>query len=319
MRHLEATYDRPAADILVTRVDVGDEASFRATGVLDLYRELFPPHERDDPDDIVRWVLTDDVGEQRGFAIDGKKISYRLDSRYFILRSGERAIGLGFFTYDHAGRLIYCNYVGVHRDWRRGGMARAFYREMVGMLDELFSDNLGVVLEVEPFDGDGLERIIADLERPGERQLAEHDQETVRKFLRVTWYDKLGYSFLVDARTRQPLSCRSPCLDPELPRAAWAGEEAGYWLMWHARSGAVLEAHDLWRIAVETVYVEILAKSLVAEDAQRRRDYWEYATGLVADTLRATEAEHIGLGSYLGPDDRPWLPRWRQLGIDLPI
>jgi hypothetical protein len=319
LRHIDGTDIRSAADILVTRVDVCDEASLRAIGVLDLYRELFPPHERDDPDDIVRWVLTDDVGEQRGFAIDGKRISYRLDSRYFILRSSDRAIGLGFFTYDHASRLIYCNYVGVHRDWRRGGMARAFYLAMIDMLGELFPDNIGIVLEVEPFDGDSLERIIADLERSGERQLAEHDQETVRKFLRITWYDKLGYSFLVDARTRQPLSCRSPCLDPELPRAAWAGEEAGYWIMWHARSGVVSDAHDLWRTAVETVYVEILAKSLVAEDAQRRRDYWQYATSLVAYTLRAIEPGDVGLGAHLGPDDRPWLPRWRQLGIDLPI
>ncbi|MBR0752193.1 hypothetical protein JQ604_08355 [Bradyrhizobium jicamae] len=304
----------------MTRVDVCDEASFRASGVLDLYYELFPPHERDDPDDIVRWVLTDDVGELRCFELDGEQISYRLDSRYVILRAEGRAIGLGFFTYDHASRLIYCNYVGVHRDWRRGGMAREFYRETIKLFDsELFTDNLGVVLEVEPFDGDSLERIIDDLERSGERQLAAHDQETVRKFLRITWYDKLGHSFLVDARSRLPLSCRSPCLDPELPRAAWAGEEAGYWLMWHARPGVVPDAHDLWRAAVETIYVEILAKSLVAEDAQRRRDYWKYTTGLVADTLRATDAERVGLGSYLGPDDRPWLPRWRQLGIDLPI
>ena len=319
MRHIEGTDDRPAADILVTRVDVCDEASFRATGVLDLYRELFPPHERDDPDDIVRWVLTDDVGEQRCFAIDGRQMSYRLDSRYVTLRAEGRTIGLGFFTYDHTSRLIYCNYVGVHRDWRRGGMAREFYRETIKLFDsELFTDNLGVVLEVEPFDGDSLERIIADLERSGERRLAEHDQETVRKFLRITWYDKLGYSFFVDARNGQPLSCRSPCLDPQLPRAAWAGEEAGYWLMWHGH-GAGSDAHHLWRTAVETIYVEILAKSLVAEDAQRRRDYWEYATGLVAHTLRATEPDGVGLGSYLGPDDRPWLPRWRQLGIDLPI
>jgi hypothetical protein len=41
-----------------------------------------------------------------------RRSPYRLDSRCFILRVAERAIGLGFFTYDYASRLIYCNYVG---------------------------------------------------------------------------------------------------------------------------------------------------------------------------------------------------------------
>ncbi|MFB9265119.1 hypothetical protein ACFFWD_18505 [Bradyrhizobium erythrophlei] len=44
--------------------------------------------------------------------------AYRLDSRYFILRVAERAIGLGFFTYDHTSGFLYCNYVGMQREWR---------------------------------------------------------------------------------------------------------------------------------------------------------------------------------------------------------
>jgi hypothetical protein len=125
---------RPAPDVLVTRIDVPDEATFRGTGVFDLYKKLFPLNERDNPKDIVRWVLSDDIGERRCFSLNGEKISYRLDSRFFILRVAKRAIGLGFFTYDYASGLLYCNYVGVQKEWRTGGMARAFYLEMISIL-----------------------------------------------------------------------------------------------------------------------------------------------------------------------------------------
>jgi hypothetical protein len=71
----------------------------------------------------------------------------------------------------------------VHKAWRGGGTARAFYREMVGMLDDLFPHNIGVVLEVEPFDQNRLEAIISDLHRTGSRQLDENDRAEIRKFL----------------------------------------------------------------------------------------------------------------------------------------
>jgi len=315
---------RPAPDVVVTRLDVLDEATFRGTGVLDLYQELFPPNERDDPEDIVRWVLSDDIGERRYFTVNGEEISYTLDSRWFILRVAERAIGLGFFTYDYASGLLYCNYVGVQKEWRAGGMARAFYLEMISMLDELFTQNLGVVIEVERFDRDKLEAIIGDLERTGgERRLDENEKAEIRKFLRVSWYQKkLNYTFFLDARSGQPLSCRSPCLDPSLPRSAWAGEEENYWLMWHPRTGtpsAVSDAGKLWRRAVEAIYVEILAKSLVAAmKKRRRRGYWDYANALVAQTLRQGTTD-VSLATYLGPGDSPLLCRWRRLAIDLPI
>jgi len=312
----------PTLDIVVTRRDVLDEASFRGTGVLALFETLFPPNERDDPDDIVRWVMADDVGERRGYTLNGKEIDYRLDSRCFILRVAERAIGLGLFTYDYASRLIYCNYVGVQTAWRGGGMARAFYREMCGMLDDLFPHNMGVVLEVEPFDQDRLEAIISDLERTGARQLDENDRAEIRKFLRVSWYHKLNYTFFIDSSIWRPIACRSPCIDPSLPRLGWADEEADYWLMWHARAGessATPDAAGLWRRAVDAIYLEILAKSLVAADPAGRRDYWDYATALVAQTLKRTTMVDVGLASYLGSDDSPLLARWRHLKIDLPI
>ena len=318
----DGSADLPVLDIVVTRYDVLDEATLRDTGVLDLYEALFPAIERDNPDDIVRWVLSDDVGEQRDFEIDGQRMSYRLDSRCLILRAAGRAIGFGFFTYDHASHLIFCNHVGVHKAWRGGGLARAFYREMIDVLDELFPRNTGVVLEVEPFDRDSLEDIIADLERSGRRSLDAHEQAEIRKFLRVSWYHKLGHSFFCDARIMKPLLCRSPCLDPSLPSSAWAGAEEDYWLMWHGRNGALplaMNAGELWKKTVATIYVEILAKSLVDEDPASRHAYWAYATALVERTLQRTAATEVKLASYLAPGDSPLLSRWRRLAIDLPI
>ncbi|WP_076863213.1 hypothetical protein [Bradyrhizobium mercantei] len=324
MRVLDSSYgDEPQPlDIVVTRHDVLDEAAFRSTGVLELYEELFPANERDSSDDIVRWLLSDDIGELRRFSVGAEELSYRLDSRCFILCAAGRAIGLGFFTYDHASELIYCNYVGVGKAWRGGGLARAFYREMVAMLDALFPRNIGVVLEVEPYDRDRLDAIIGDLERTGRRQLAADEQAEIRKLLRVGWYDKLGYSVFIDTGTMRPIACRSPCLDPSLPSSDWAAGEESYWMMWQARTGARLvetRASELWQKAVTAVYVEILAKSLVEDDPNGRRDYWDYATALVEQTLQRTEATAVCLARCLDAGDSELLSRWRRLAIDLPI
>ncbi|WP_245452773.1 hypothetical protein [Bradyrhizobium sp. C9] len=322
MQVLDGSYGERAQplDIVVTRRDVLDEASFRGTGVLDLYAELFPASERDSPDDIVRWLLSGDVGARRQFSVSGQEMSYRLDSRCFILCAAGRAIGLGFFTYDHASELIYCNHVGIAKTWRGGGLARTFYREMGGMLDALFPRNIGVVLEVEPFDRDHLQAIIAGLERTGRRQLAADEQATIGRLLRVGWYDKLGYSVFCDAHTMQPLRCRSPCLDPSLPSSSWGGGEEDYWLMWQARPGAPsveMRAGPLWHKAVSAIYVEILAKSLVAADPSGRRDYWDYATALVDRTLQQIATSDAYLAPCLGDDDRQLLSRWRRLAIEL--
>ncbi|WP_249137041.1 GNAT family N-acetyltransferase [Bradyrhizobium tropiciagri] len=329
MRILHGSYgDEPQPlDIVVTGQDVLDEASFRSTGVLELYERLFPAIERDSPDDIVRWLLSDDVGEPRHFSVGGQQISYRLDSRCFILRAGRRAIGLGFFTYDHASDLIFCNHVGIDKAWRGRGLARAFYREMVAMLDALFPRNIGVVLEVEPFDRDRLEAIIADLERTGRRQLAADEQDAVLRLLRVGWYDKLGYAVFSDARAMRPLACRSPsldpsCLDPCLPSSDWSAGEEDYWLMWQPRTGvlqAEVRADQLWQNAVAAIYVEILAKSLVDDDPHGRRDYWDYATALVARTMQQTATIDVRLARCLADEDSTLLSRWRRLAIDLPI
>ena len=319
----EGASEPQSLDIVVTRHDVFDEAAFRSTGVLELYEELFPASERDSPDDIVRWLLSDDVGERRRFSVGGHEMSYRLDSRCFILRAGAgRAVGLGFFTYDHASDLICCNHVGIAKAWRGGGLARAFYREMVAMLDALFPNNIGVVLEVEPFDRDRVAAIIADLERTGRRQLATDERDEIRRLLRASWYHKLDYSVFCDARTMRALACSSPCLDPTPPSSGWANGEENYWLMWRARASAPsaeLRAGQLWHKAATAIYVEILAKSLVAADPNGRRGYWDYATALVGQTLQRTAVADVRLARCLGDDDAALLSRWRRLAIDLPI
>ena len=198
-------------------------------------------------------------------------------------------------------------------------MARAFYREMVGMLDDLFPHNIGVVLEVEPFDHDRLEAIISDLERTGSRQLDENDRAEIRKFLRVSWYHKPNYTFFIDSSTWRPIACRWPCIDPSLPRLGWADEEADYWLMWRTRAGqssATPDAAGLWRRAVDAIiYLEILAKSLVAAGPGGRRYYWDYATALVAQTLKRTTMVNVcelsrfrrqsAAGALAALEDRP--------------
>ncbi|WP_229195678.1 hypothetical protein [Bradyrhizobium acaciae] len=324
LRVLDGSYgDEPQPlDIVVTRHDVLDEASFRSTGVLELYEQLFPAIERDSPDDIVRWLLSDDVGEPRHFSVGGRQMSYRLDSRCFILRAAGRAIGLGFFTYDHASDLIFCNHVGIAKAWRGGGLAGTFYREMVAVLDALFPRNIGVVLEVEPFDRDRVAAIIADLERTNRRQLAADEQDEIRRLLRARWYDKLGHAVFCDARTMQPLLCRSPCLDPCLPSSEWVEGEENYWLMWQARTGAPSaqrRASEFWQNAVAAIYIEILAKSLVDDDPNGRRDYWDYATALVAQTMQQTMMTDVRLARCLSDEDGALLSRWRRLAIDLPI
>src|SRR5438874_1225036 len=84
--------------VLVSRYNFHDEAIFDDTDVFTLYKELFPPHEQDSREDIIRWVLRADLGETRKFQLSaGESIEYTLDSRYFIMSLAGRAIGLGFF------------------------------------------------------------------------------------------------------------------------------------------------------------------------------------------------------------------------------
>jgi hypothetical protein len=242
-------------NVLVSKIDFNDAATFDRTGVFDLYKKIFPPNERDDPDDIVRWVLRTDLGRKKRFVLSGKKkLSYTLDSRYFILRLADRAIGLGFFTYDHSNKLIYGNYIAVQECWRSGDIATAFFDEIMKVFEELFPKYQGVVFEVERFQKDKIERIISELESSKSGSIEDRDdQNEIRKFLRVAWYYKLDCYFFFDRTIDEPLVCHSPSLNPSRKRDDWVRDEEDYWVMWYQRPGSTLDhpkAKELWATAV---------------------------------------------------------------------
>jgi hypothetical protein len=309
--------------IAVSRLDFDDEATFLDTGVFDLYEDLFPPVERDDPEDIVRWVLRSDVGKKRSVRLsDREEISYKLDSRYFILCLADRAIGLGFFTYDYSNKLIYGNYIGVQECWRGGDIARAFFDEIMKVLEELFPQYRGMAFEVEKFRKERVEEIITSLEKSKSKRIeAQDDQNEIRKFLRVSWYHKLNCFFFFDRRAGEPLVCTSPCLDPRGSCEDWRAAEEDYWIMWYARQGSLdlAGARELWTKSVTSIYIEILAKSLVESCPENAHAYWEYATSIIGKTLKESESKDINFSKFLDRHDSPLLARWIALGINLPI
>jgi hypothetical protein len=310
--------------LVVTRLDFDDEATFYDTGVFDLYEDLFPPIERDDPQDIVRWVLHGDIGMKRSFILsDEREVSYTLDSRYFILRLADRAIGLGFFTYDYSSDLIYGNYIGVQECWRGGDIASAFFNEIMKVLEDLFPQYRGMVFEVEKFREEKVEEIITRLENAGFKSIeTQDDRSEIRKFLRVSWYHKLNCFFFFDKNAREPLVCRSPCLDPKAEHEDWSKAEEDYWIMWYGRPGSpfdLLKAKELWRKAVTSIYIEILAKSLVESFPENGQEYWDYCTAIIDKTLKESDPKDINFSTFLHRHDSPLLARWIALGISLPI
>jgi hypothetical protein len=310
--------------LVVTRLDgFDDEATFHDTGVFNLYEDLFPPVERDDHEDIIRWVLRSDIGKKRSIRLaDRKDISYTLDSRYFILCLADRAIGLGFFTYDYSSKLIYGNYIGVQECWRGGDIARAFFDEIMKVLEELFPRYQGMAFEVEKFHKERIEQVITALESSKSKRIeAQDDQNEIRKFLRVSWYHKLNCFFFFDKNAGEPLVCTSPCLDPRGSCEDWRAAEEDYWIMWYPRSGSLdlSKARELWMKSVNAIYIEILAKSLVESCPENGSEYWAYATSIIDKTLKETESKDINFCKFLHRHDSPLLARWARLGISLPI
>jgi hypothetical protein len=324
--------------VLVTRLDFSDEHTFNDTKALDLYEELFPQIERDNRNDIVKWVLHDDVGKARYVKLSADiQFDYRLDSRYFIMMLAQRAIGIAFLTYDYKYNFLYGNYIAVERHWRNfQGLGDSFIKKIEEIAigremgkDEmdhlpLFPNCKGVIFEVERFDRDRVEKIVTDLENSKAHVVAtEADRDQIRRFLRVSWYQKLGFKFFLDGVKKEPLVCVAPCLDPsETPREDWMSEEESYWLMWQPRRGGLhdLSAVDeLWQQAVRSVYIEVLAKSLVERFSDTGAEYWEYANDIVTDTLRYQSNRNIVLGTYLHRRENDLHRRWSKLGIDIAI
>jgi hypothetical protein len=309
--------------ILASRLDFSDEETFHRSKVFELYEQMFPIEERDSPDDIIDWVLRSDIGQSKAASLsDGTEITYRLDSRYFILAVLGRAIGFAFFTYDYTGKLLYLNYIAVHRCWRQGNVAQSFFREMEIVLMELFPEYRGTVFEVEKFERAEVERIISTLEEsPRHAFRSDEDEEQIRRFLRTVWYQSIGRKFFMNMTTGEPLVSRSICLDPALPPEKWPTQEDDFWLMWYSRPGTSLEQYKtakLWDKAVNSIYIEILAKSIVLSYPEFAQEYWQYASSHVSATLRQSEGAEVALGTFLDRRDGP-LSRWYQLGwIDYP-
>jgi hypothetical protein len=308
----------------VARGDILDVKSFNETEVFKLYADLFPPNERDDPEDIEHWVLDTDLGTVRSFNLPARgKISYQLDSRYFILSVANKAVGLGFLTYDYDAKLAYVNYVGVQRCWREGQLAKALFQDIVDVLAGLFPEYEALILEVERFDIDAVDATIDRL-KTEPACFSSEQQEEIRKFLRIRFYHKLNCSFFVDGVTGRPLVCRSPCVDPSDDPASWKCGEADYWIMWCDRQGTAprsLDAAANWRRAIQSMYVEILLKSVaerrvIARQAEIAEKYWEYGNRVVDGTIASTQGKRIELRQF---PDQTWYDRWRGLKIDLPI
>jgi hypothetical protein len=144
----------------------------------------------------------------------------------------------------------------------------------------------------------------------------------MRKFLRVSWYQKTGCFFFVDKLTNEPLICTSPCLDPSGGIAEWRQKEEDYWIMWLRKSGTSLDigrAKDLWASAVKCIYIEILAKSLVETSPDTGPEYWQYANSIVNRTLSNSQLREISFGKFLYRHDSDLLGRWIKLGMSVAI
>lgn len=309
--------------LLVSRRHFHDVETFDRTGAYKVYNDLFPVEEQDSWDDIVKWVLRDDLGQPSQSTHKGVGlIEYQLDSRYFILTLAGQAIGLGFFTYDYSSRLVFGNYIAVQEGWRAGALAKNLVDKIVEVLGEIFPEYRGIMFEVERLNREYLGDIIDSLYARNGTFRSKEEEKEVRKFLRIAWYQSINAFFFVDGHTGEPLSCKSPCLDPD--EKNWENLEEEYWIMWYNRPGTIFEMDELsklWKEVVYSVYIEILAKSLVAAYPLTAAKYWKYANEIVNERLD-TPVE-VSFGKYLHRRDSNLLQRWievsKKYNIDLAI
>jgi hypothetical protein len=284
--------------MLVSREeDFQDASVFEDTGVFELYEQIFPNKEqRDDKKDIVRWVLYTDLGK-KNFLPFSKNIYYRLQSRYFILTIGRKAIGLAFFTYDYSTNLIYGNYIAVQKCWRSGSLAVYFVRAIKKVLNSLFRRHRAVVFEVEPFDVNRIEEVINKLE--SRVRLTTGDLSEIRKLRRIYWYQEIGCFFFLD-NTNKPVAIRAPSIDPTGTRSKWKRNEETFWIMW---SGPVADdPQRLFRDAINCTYVEVLGKSLAVAYPRKAKEYWEYLNARISSNIKLICRGKVHLGPYLHKD-----------------
>ena len=76
------------------------------------------------------------------------------------------------------------------------------------------------------------------------------------------------------------------------------------------------EKTELWKEAVNSIYIEILAKSLVECYEEFSEKYWPYVRSIVSKTME--NAEHVVLGHYFYRRD-PLLRRLWGLQIKIEV
>jgi hypothetical protein len=85
------SYMKP--QLLVSRIDFWDKSTFFETDVFELYEDLFPPEERDAPNDIMDWVLETDIGKRKSVKLNSEiQFDYCLDSRYCMLTLAKKKL-----------------------------------------------------------------------------------------------------------------------------------------------------------------------------------------------------------------------------------
>jgi len=296
--------------MLVSRVDFNNEDILYSTKTFELYERLFPEHERDSQEDVIQWIFHSDLGSLRKVRMEtGDTLEYSLDSRLFIMTLAGRSIGLAFLTYDARSQLIYGNYIAVERSWRSGNLATALFKTIVESAGQLFPNYRGIIFEVEKFDRESVENALNSFD-PITRTVAMDDHITdLRKALRVIWYQSIHCYFFVNPETKQPLEARSPCLAPDAE--SWPDQEDNYWIMWYPKPGEPLDLSNvssMWAEVVRTIYIEILAKSLVEAYPEYATKYWKYAKAITSNTI--LENPTATFGNYFYRRD-PLLSRVR--------
>jgi hypothetical protein len=298
------SYMRPT--VWISRHNFQTEDVFHETKVFALYQRLFPRKERDDPEDIKRWVLRADLGQVSKVEVPNAGVlEYQLDSRYFILTVANKAVGLAFLTYDASTQLMYGNYIAIEEAWRSGDLARHFVNIIVDALGMLFPEYRGIVFEVEKINKSRLKSVLMKLSKTRGKArynssfLSKSEKEDFAKALRIMWYEHINCDFFLDSRSMEPITCKSPCLNPLAKR--WSREEAEFWLMWYHRPGLakkVGSVRPLWEEAVGSVYLEILAKSLVAAYPKFGQAYWQYARERVEEIINIQTGD-VEYGKFL--------------------
>jgi GNAT superfamily N-acetyltransferase len=140
--------------LVVTGDDAGhhlsDEQAIRDTGVFNLYKDAFPPTERDRVTAILDWVLRTDIGITSHVKINEDiKFSFRLFSRLFIYIIANKTVGMAFVTYDFETHLSFLNYFAVDERWQGIGIGRTFLDQIEAELRRLHKRSEGIVFEVE--------------------------------------------------------------------------------------------------------------------------------------------------------------------------